>query len=207
MRTSITPGDEPLPLSVPQLDDDAPPVAPTLPPAAIARFDALLHEINPDAPRVDGARVRALCAWLASLPATQAHEVLGQRLRRIQALRSILDDPDWDGDQALLARLRKLIAYIDLDADLIPDHEPLLGQLDDVLLIELAWPAFADEAEDYLDFCEYRTAEHPGGDGASRRQAWVRDRLAQIALWQHHLRVNDSHYASSGSPRELFHVG
>jgi uncharacterized membrane protein YkvA (DUF1232 family) len=100
-----------------------------------------------------------------------------------------------------------LFAYIDHDDDLIPDHEPLIGKLDDVLLIELAWPAFVAEAEDYRDFCQYRAEEHPIGDGPAQRGAWIRDRLAEIALWQHHLRVNDSRYASdSAKPRELFHI-
>ena len=118
----------------------------------------------------------------------------------------MLDDADWDADDATRMRLRKLIAYIDQDDDLIPDHEPVLGKLDDVLLIELAWPAFATEAEDYRDFSEYRSEEHPGGNGSEQRAAWIRDRLAEIALWQHHLRVNDSHYADRGHPVEPFHV-
>ena len=95
----------------------------------------------------------------------------------------------------------------DRDDDLIADHEPLLGLLDDVLLIELAWPAFADEAEDYCDFCAYRSVEHPPGSPADQRAAWVRDRLAEIALWRHVLRVNDSHYAHLGHPEILFRVG
>ena len=176
------------------------------PPAAVARFDALLHELNPDAPRIDGTRLRVLCAWLASLPPNQAHEVLDSRLQRIEALRTIFDDSDWDTDEALQARLHKLFAYIDLDEDLIPDHDPLLGKLDDVLLVELAWPAFVDEAEDYRDFCDYRKAEHPAGDGSARRSAWMRDRLAELSLWQHQLRVNDRHYGDDRPAGALFRV-
>ena len=118
----------------------------------------------------------------------------------------MLDDTDWDADDATRTRLRKLFAYIDHDEDLIPDHEPLIGKLDDVLLIELAWPAFVTEAEEYRDFCSYRNEENPDGDGASRRSAWLRDRMAEIGLWQHNARVNDSHYIEGGAP-DFFHVG
>lgn len=118
----------------------------------------------------------------------------------------MLEDADWDADESIRARLLKLFAYIDQDDHLIPDHGPLLGKLDDVLLIELAWPAFVSEAEDYRDFSEYRRTEHPHGSGSEQRAAWIRHRLAEIALWQHHLRVNHSHYVHSGHPAGPFHV-
>jgi len=211
MRPSIPiPTDEPLPFSTlpfdPSIDESAAPIGPLLRPQAVAQFDNLLHELHPDAPRIDATRLRTLCAWLASLPPVTAQEVLDRRLRRMEELRAMLDDDDWDAGDAIHARLRKLFAYIDFDDDLIPDREPLLGKLDDVLLIELAWPAFVAEAEDYRDFCAYRDEEHPDGDGSARRSAWMRDRLAEIALWRHHLRVNDSRYADSSTPRALFRI-
>lgn len=206
MRLSApTPTDDPLPLAQAREDMPAPADLP-LRSAAVAQFDTLLHELNPDAVRVDPERVQALCIWLASLPPRAAQDVLDRRLRRIEELRVMLDDADWDADDATRMRLCKLIAYIDQDDDLIPDQEPVLGKLDDVLLIELAWPAFAAEADDYHDFSEYRAVEHPGGNGNEQRAAWIRDRLAEIALWQHHLRVNGSHYVDRGHPIEPFHV-
>ena len=117
------------------------------------------------------------------------------------------DDDCWDPPDAMRARLEKLIAYLDDDEDLIPDHEPLLGKLDDVLLLELAWPAFAAEAEDYRDFCAYRSEFTPAGTGNEQRAAWIRDRLAEISLWQHHLRVNASHYSYRGHPQAPFRIG
>jgi hypothetical protein len=34
-----------------------------------------------------------------------------------------------------------------------------------------------------------------------------RDRIAEIALWQHNMRVNASHYSYTGHPENPFHVG
>ncbi|MGJ7903376.1 hypothetical protein [Lysobacter sp. 1R34A] len=175
-------------------------------PAAIAAFDALVHELHPDAARVDAARLQRLAGWLAALPADEARRVVDERMQSLQDLRAMAADPAWDSDAAMRARLAKLFAYIDDDQDLIPDKMPLLGLLDDVLLIELAWPAFAAEAGDYRDFCVYRQAEHPGGDAAEQRAAWVRDRIAELSLLQHHARVNDSHYANGRSPEPVFRV-
>lgn len=173
---------------------------------AIARFDALLHEINPDAVRVDPDRLQQLMQWLLALPHEAANDVLGRRLRRIEQLRAMLHDADWDTDVAMGARLGKLLEYIDREDDLIADQETMIGLLDDVLLLELAWPVFAAEAEDYRDFCAYREDEHPIGSGGERRNAWVRDRLAEIALLRHQLRIGNSHYAQPGRPGAMFRV-
>ena len=119
----------------------------------------------------------------------------------------MVHDPDWDADDATQVRLRKLFAYVDCNDDLILDHEPLLGLLDDVLLIELAWPAFSSEVEEYRDFSSYRNDEHPVGAGDERRGAWIQDRLAELALLKHQVRVNDSHYIHRGHPEDFFRVG
>lgn len=196
--------DDPLPLGLPQMPA---PAAPLLDPDAVARFDAVLHELYPDAVRVDRDRVLGLCGWLASMPVPAAQEVLARRLCRLDELRAMLDDPDWDADEAMRARVSRLVAYADQVDDLIPDREPLLGKLDDVLLLELAWPVFAAEAEDYRDFCAYRNEVQPCGSGGERRAAWIRDRLAEAALWQHHVRVNEGHYSWRGHPEARFVVG
>ena len=196
--------DDPLPMDSTQAPA---PSGPVLDPDAVARFDAVLHELYPDAVRVDSDRILGLCGWLASMPVPAAQDVLARRLCRLDELRAMLDDPDWDADEATRARASRLVAYADQVDDLIPDREPLLGKLDDVLLLELAWPVFAAEAEDYRDFCAYRNEAQPRGNGGERRAAWIRDRLAEAALWQHHVRVNEGHYSWRGHPEARFVVG
>jgi uncharacterized membrane protein YkvA (DUF1232 family) len=140
--------------------------------------------------RLDADRIATLGRWQQGLPPLQARAVLDERLGRIEQLRAMLDGADWDRREGACQRVRKLLAYLDQDRDLIPDAIPLLGLLDDVILLELAWPAVATEAGDYRDFCAYRQALQPQGDGAQRRDAWIRERLGALALFQHHARVN-----------------
>jgi uncharacterized membrane protein YkvA (DUF1232 family) len=181
---SIT--DDPLPLSF-GAESGAP--GPVLRPEAVAQFDALLHELYPDAVRVDADRVRNLCVWLASMPAQAAQDVLDRRLRRIDELRMMVQDECWDAPEPVRARLAKLIAYLDKDEDLIPDQEPLIGKLDDVLLLELAWPAFAAEAEDYRDFCAYRSEKQSARHGGrTARRLGPRSPRRDRALAAQHAR-------------------
>jgi len=104
------------------------------------------------------------------------------------------------------ARIGRLLAYIDREEHLLAVPEPMLGLLDDVLLIELAWPAFADEVEEYADFCDYRTREHPEGGAEARRAAWIRDRLAELALLRHESEIADSHFIHRGQAEAPFRV-
>ncbi|MDI9240498.1 hypothetical protein QLQ15_16460 [Lysobacter sp. LF1] len=173
---------------------------------AVVQFDQLLHEIHADAPRVNNDRLQQLASWLIRQPTDDAHQVIDSRLQRVHELRAMLADPDWDVHDAVRARIDRLLAYIDREDDLIADRTPLLGQLDDVLLIELAWPAFAEDVEDYRDYCAYRRLAHPTGDPPERRAAWVRDRMDELALWQHLLWVREQHYAPWNLPTRLFQV-
>ena len=167
---------------------------------AVAQFDELVHDLYPDAARVDPPRLQQLAAWLLSLPEEQAREELDARLQRMEELRALLDDDAWDCHDATRLRINKLLAYIDREDDLIPDSLPLLGRLDDVLLIELAWPAFAAEANEYRDFCQYRQTEHPVGTPDEQREAWLRDRLAEIELLRQSTRMEDEHFAYGRTP-------
>ena len=167
---------------------------------AVAQFDELVHDLYPDAARVDPPRMQQLAAWLLSLPEEQAREELDARLQRVDDLRALMDDEAWDCHDATRLRINKLLAYIDRDDDLIPDSLPLLGRLDDVLLIELAWPAFSAEADEYRDFCQYRLNERPRGTPTEQREAWMRDRLAELELLRQSTRLEDEHFAYGRTP-------
>lgn len=167
-----------------------------LDPAAVASFNALLHELHPDAEQVDGDRLDQLASWLSGLDLTQARDILHQRLARIEQLRRMLDDDDWDASEQARACLAKLFAYLDDDQDLIPDQTPVIGLLDDVLLLELAWPAFVDEADDYADYCSFRDDERPAGAPEHKRHAWIETRLYELALLQQRHSVRDHRYVA-----------
>jgi hypothetical protein len=173
----------------------------------VAKFDALVHDVHPAAPRVDADHVAQVSRWLLAMPEERAAAVLGERLGRIDELRRMVADDDWDCADRERVNVQKMLAYLDQEETLIPDRTPTLGKLDDILLLELTWPALAREVDEYEDFSRYRDSEHPGGSGAQQRATWIRERLAALALVQHQQRVSGSHYAIAGLPSEPFRVG
>jgi hypothetical protein len=157
---------------------------------AAARFDARLHAVNPAAPHVDAARLAALAHWLQGLDAAQQRHELQQRLARVRELRRLAADPAWDTDIAQRARLNALLALVDAAHDgsdaAHATRDRVFGppSVDQALLVELAWPAFAEELEDYQDFCRFRREQHPRGAPPLTRSAWNRMRANDGAVWQ-----------------------
>lgn len=178
----------------------------SLDPRAVAEFDTLLHEINPDALRADPERIEHLADWLISLSPDEAEHVLDARLECVDTLRAMLADESWNTPPAMAKRLQLLFEYLDRDRDLIDDAIPLLGLLDDVLLIELSAPVFADEVAQYRDFHRYATNRHLHGPDPAHRRAWLHDRLDELRLMQHRARVRESRYAPDERAQSLFRV-
>jgi uncharacterized membrane protein YkvA (DUF1232 family) len=178
----------------------------SLDPRAVAEFDALLHRINPDAPRADPDRIERLADWLVSLSPDHAEHVLDARLECVDTLRAMLADESWNTPPAMAKRLQLLFEYLDRDRDLIDDAIPLLGLLDDVLLIELSTPVFANEVAQYRDFHRYATNRHLRGPDPAHRHAWLRDRLTELHLMHHRDRVRESRYAPDTRSQSLFRV-
>ena len=169
-----------------------------LDPLAIAQFNDLLHELHPDAPHVDADAIASVARWLVDLPPAQAEALLQARLGRLRELQALAGDIDWSPEPALVRRIQRLLDYVELARDLIPDDVPRIGQLDDALLVELAWPMVAEELEDYRDFCRFREESGDGFGGHPLREDWLRARLDEGALWEQLHRVRHQHYVDYG---------
>lgn len=172
----------------------------------VAHFNDVLHEINPDAPHLDADAIASAARWLASLPAAQAEAMLRARLGRADELGAMLADPDWQVEPAMRVRIGRLLDYIGDTEGLIPDRLPFVGRLDDALLVELAWPALADELDDFRDFLRFREESGHLYGGHPDRDDWLQTRLEEGALWEQLHRVRDRRYADYGPPREGLHV-
>ena len=90
----------------------------------------------------------------------------------------MLSDIEWRLPHHEASRVLNALSYFCEPEDLIPDHIPGLGFLDDAIMIELVVRELKHEIEAYSDFCEYRDrlrAEQ--GDRASvSRSGWLDDR-------------------------------
>jgi uncharacterized membrane protein YkvA (DUF1232 family) len=111
----------------------------------------------------------------------QAREVRGARppgyvLDRIETLEIITEmvqEKDWVVPGSVRPRVLTALAYFLDPADLIPDHIPGLGFLDDAIMIELIAQELRHEIDGYRDFKRFREKEQlrrrPGDEEVEAR--------------------------------------
>ena len=82
-----------------------------------------------------------------------------ERLDSLDTLINMVHDKGWALPEAEKHRVLNALAYFSDPDDLIADEIPVLGYLDDAIMIELVLRELKNEIDAYHDFCAYRTAE------------------------------------------------
>lgn len=149
-------------------------------------------------------------ALLARARGVTVPDFIADRLDLLDTLIAMLKDPAWAMPGEDQQRILGALAYFAEPKDLIPDHVPVLGFLDDAIAIELATRSLRHEIEAYDDFCEYRSAEarRRGLDPAQVGVAdWLEGRRAELLERMHVRRQRDvgvGYGASSGYGRRSY---
>ncbi len=86
---------------------------------------------------------------------------IADRLEKLEIMIRMISDHEWALPEQESARVLNALAYFCDPDDLIPDHIPGLGFLDDAIMIELVVRELRHEIEAYRDFCDYRTDRIP----------------------------------------------
>ena len=79
-----------------------------------------------------------------------------ERIGSLRLLVDMLTDLDWRLEHEEAARVLSALTYFTEPDDLIPDHIPGLGFLDDAIMIELVVRELRHELDAYREFCEFR---------------------------------------------------
>jgi len=137
---------------------------------------------------------------------TPMPEFVRARLDGVQNLIAMVRDVGWGLADEDRNRVVAALTYFADPEDLIPDNVPVLGFLDDAIMIEVVQQVLAPEIEAYGDFCLFRSqeAERRGEDASDVARAdWLEGRRAEL---QARMRQRRTSYAPSGNwaPRFKF---
>ena len=122
----------------------------------------------------DAEIIEAIHAVLDEIRASEPlPDFVGKRIPELESLLRMLSDDEWQLPDAERERLLATFVYFADPEDILPDEIPVIGYLDDVIIIELVTRELVHVREAYEDFCAFRddfdTKNSPGVDPVIRR--------------------------------------
>jgi uncharacterized membrane protein YkvA (DUF1232 family) len=123
-----------------------------------------------------------------------------ERVDRLNSLIDMVRDPEWALAPAERRNVIAALAYFADPQDMIADNIPVLGFIDDAIMIELVVSELKHELDAFDDFCRYRAEEK----ARNRNPDLSRDDY--LAMKRRHLhsrmrRRRNSHAGSAGGRR------
>lgn len=100
-------------------------------------------------------------ALLSQLRDAHVPQFINERLDKLNIMIRMLKDHEWRLPVTESNRVLNALAYFSEPEDLIPDHIPGVGFLDDAIMIELVVRELKHEIEAYRDFCDFRAQHRP----------------------------------------------
>ena len=86
-------------------------------------------------------------------------DFIAQRLLQLKVLLEMLKDEDWQVSDNERTSIMSAMAYFSDPIDLIPDHIPGIGFLDDAMFVEIIIRELSYDLEAYREFCQFRETE------------------------------------------------
>ena len=136
--------------------------------------DALKQSRNAVRHAEEGEIIEAIRDVLADIQASgPLPDFVAKRIPEIESLIQMLMDEEWKLPKAERERLLAVFIYFGDPEDILPDDIPVIGYLDDIIILELVSRELQHVSEAYADFRAYRRKfdrEHGKNiDGAVRR--------------------------------------
>jgi Protein of unknown function (DUF1232) len=103
-----------------------------------------------------------------------------ERLERLATMVAMLEDPEWPLDGQERTDVISALAYFHNPADLISDDVPVLGLIDDAIMIELVARELKHQLEAYDDFCIFRNSEAELRGAGVSREDWLKAKQEEL---------------------------
>ena len=107
----------------------------------------------------DTVAIEARKIFMESTKATDLPEFISTRLAKLETLVDMVTDKEWQLPEEELNRVAGAMAYFAKPDDMIHDHIPGIGFLDDAIMVELMVENLQDDIDAYKEFCKFRTLE------------------------------------------------
>ena len=140
-------------------------------------FRRVMRDVRDKHAKSSEAEILGACRLLIEgIGQTSAPDFVRDRVGKLDILINMLEDAEWALSGRDRDRVIRGMAYFAEPDDIIPDKVPVLGFLDDAIMVQLVVSELEHEIDAYQDFCAYRdTRAARGGknEDAATRAQWV----------------------------------
>ncbi|CAN5322551.1 hypothetical protein BH24PSE2_BH24PSE2_00980 [soil metagenome] len=171
----------------------------------LKHFQLIMREARNAIKELDQATiVSAANELLKEVRSVKVPQFILDRLTKLETMIGMVSDEEWKLPDTEKSRVLNALAYFGEPEDLIPDHIPGLGFLDDAIMIELVVRELKHEIEAYTDFCTFRSVEENrrrqfGQLDAVTREEWLKQRRTELhSRMRRRRRRERSHSHGSG---------
>lgn len=136
---------------------------------------------------------------------TDLPDFIADRLLQLKILLEMMKDEEWGINDTERNRIISALAYFSDPIDLIPDHIPGIGFLDDAMFVEIVIRELKTELAAYNEFCEFRETEEDrlreqGLDPSENRELWISAKRNEL-----HAQINQTRDTKS-EDEFVFHI-
>ena len=145
-------------------------------------FRSVMHRVqHRNGQRLPHEIAAAALAEVERLRATAHSPFIRRRIDRVARLVAMLEDTEWQLPDPERGRVLDGLAYVADVEDLVPDNVPVLGLVDDAIMLELLLRELQHELDAYEEFDDYRRDEatrrdKPGTHRPVSRDDWLASR-------------------------------
>lgn len=122
---------------------------------------------------------------IADAKSSEMPGFISDRLAKLELIIDMVGDAEWQLNEVERKRVLGALVYFCDPEDIIPDHIPGIGFLDDAIYVEIIIRELKAEIDSYEDFCKFREVEEArrkerGEDPYVEREAWLADKRATL---------------------------
>ncbi len=165
----------------------------------LEHFRNVMREAKSSAKTLSEAEILANAKNLSEDVKGNVPPFVSERIKKLETLVAMIEDDEWQIPDEERNDVLSALAYFSDPEDLVPDHIPVLGFLDDAIMIELVAEELKDDIDAFAEFCHYRTREEGRhGDATVTRDEWLEAKRREL-----HSRIRNRRSSRSGG-RSVF---
>jgi uncharacterized membrane protein YkvA (DUF1232 family) len=149
--------------------------------ADLEHFRGVMHKAQEGAKQISEQEILANAKKISQNIKANVPEFVRERIQKLETFVAMIEDSEWNIPSEERTEVLSALAYFSDPEDLVPDHIPVLGFLDDAIMIELVAEEFKDDVDAFEEFCAYREREEGrSGDATITREEWLESKRHEL---------------------------